>query len=65
METKSIPRDVQTRWNSTYRMLSFCVDYRAAIDRLTSLKDLRKYELDDEEWETALQLQDVLKVSVF
>ncbi|TFK81778.1 hypothetical protein K466DRAFT_453724, partial [Polyporus arcularius HHB13444] len=31
---KMLPRDVKTRWNSTYDMASECLKYRAAIDRL-------------------------------
>lgn len=59
-----MPRDVRTRWNSTYTMLDFSVKYQAAIQEFTSnLKlGLRKYELDNEEWELAEQLRDVLKV---
>ncbi|KAJ7234788.1 hypothetical protein C8J57DRAFT_1000438, partial [Mycena rebaudengoi] len=47
-----IPRDVRTRWNSTYDMLCFAERYRAVIDSITSDKTykLRQYELDDEEW---------------
>lgn len=45
-------------------MLDFSVKYQAAIQEFTSnLKlSLRKYELDNEEWELAEQLHDVLKV---
>ena len=58
-----MPRDVSTRWNSTYDMLDFAVDYCAAIDAITSARDLnlRKYELADHEWATAVQLRDTLK----
>ncbi|EIW63730.1 uncharacterized protein TRAVEDRAFT_76117, partial [Trametes versicolor FP-101664 SS1] len=37
---KAIPRDVRTRWNSTYRMLRFCLDYREAIDQMTGERKL-------------------------
>lgn len=46
-------------------MLSFALEYREAIDRLTAdrVADIRKLEVDDEEWELLKQLRDVLKVS--
>ena len=61
-----MPRDVTTRWNSTYDMLDFAVGYQSAIDSITGAKtsNLHKYELDDSEWKTAQQLQDTLKVRV-
>jgi hypothetical protein len=34
-----IPCDVTTRWNSTYDMLSFALEYRKAIDLLTADKN--------------------------
>ena len=59
-----MPRDVATQWNSTYDMLEFTIRYRSAIDDITSDKsaNLRKYELDDEEWRITMQLQNTLKV---
>jgi hypothetical protein len=58
-----MPRDVSTRWNSTFDMLDFAVKYRAAIDSITSTRDLnlRKYELADNEWAIAEQLCGTLK----
>jgi hypothetical protein len=58
-----MPRDVSTRWNSTFDMLNFAVDYRSAIDAMTANRDLslRKYELADDEWIVAENLRDILK----
>lgn len=57
-----MPRDVATRWNSTYDMLRFALEYRRAIDKMVKEKQLRAYELDDKEWETVSQLTKILKV---
>ena len=59
-----MPRDVRTRWNSTYDMLDFAVDHREAIDSITGNQKmkLRQYELSEEDWEIATKLRDVLKV---
>lgn len=64
---RMMPRDVTTRWNSTYDMLEFAVEYREGIDSITgNLKmKLRQYELSEEDWEIATKLRDVLKVSFF
>jgi hypothetical protein len=45
-------------------MLDFAVHHRSAIDDITGDKtaNLRKYELDDDEWVIALQLRNTLKV---
>ncbi|KAF8815678.1 hypothetical protein BYT27DRAFT_7004574, partial [Phlegmacium glaucopus] len=64
LDKRMMPRDVSTRWNSTYDMLKFAINYRKAIDRLTGDKNLglRQYELGDDEWEIAKQLSSLLMV---
>lgn len=59
-----MPRDVRTRWNSTYTMLSFALEYRTAVEHLTSDRknDLRQFELSDDEWVIVQELSDTLKV---
>jgi hypothetical protein len=63
LKVRMMPRDVSTRWNSTFDMLDFAIDYHAAIDAITSARDLnlRKYEVADHEWAIAVQLRDTLK----
>ena len=64
LASKIIPRDVSTRWNSTFNMLAFAVEYRKAIEKITSDRknDLRQFELSGEEWVIAEELRDILKV---
>lgn len=59
-----MPRDVTTRWNSTYDMLEFAIEYQDALDAITGDRamKLRQYEMDKEEWEIARQLSEALKV---
>jgi hypothetical protein len=59
-----MPRDVITRWNSTFDMLDFAVEHITAIDTITDDRDmkLRQYELSEDDWDMARQLRDVLKV---
>lgn len=58
-----IPRDVSTRWNSTYHLLAFAVEYRRAIRRITEDLDIvQVYKLKPAEWKLAEQLCEVLKV---
>ncbi|TFY69264.1 hypothetical protein EVJ58_g529 [Rhodofomes roseus] len=60
MAIRKLPRDVRTRWNSTFRMLEVAVEYRAAIEKMTEAQanGLRKWELDKREWTLATQLRD-------
>lgn len=66
MSVRIMPRDVSTRWNSTYEMLKFAYLYRKAIDKITGERamKLRDYELLESEWETVKQLRDSLKVRI-
>ena len=66
LKSRILPRDVVTRWNSTYYMLSFAVKYRKAIDAMTADKSLklRQFELETEEWAIAEDLVAVLLVCI-
>jgi hypothetical protein len=59
-----MPRDVTTRWNSTFDMLDFSLDYQIAINEITDECEmkLRQYELSEVEWTIVEQLCDVLWV---
>ncbi|GLB44048.1 hypothetical protein LshimejAT787_1502320 [Lyophyllum shimeji] len=59
-----IPRDVSTRWNSTFDMLNTALEYRKAVDAMTNdrANGLRDYELSRQEWKIAAQLRDVLEI---
>lgn len=61
-----MPRDVATRWNSTFDMLDFAIQYQATLQAITCNLDLdlRQYELDRDEWKNACQLRDILKVCI-
>lgn len=64
LDERVMPRDVQTRWNTTYDMVDFAYTYKDAIMNITAIRDmkLRDYEIDEDEWEIIKQLRDVLKV---
>ena len=65
LSSRMMPRDVTTRWNSTYEMLSFAYTYRAAYNEITSNRDMkmRKYELSDSDWKIVNELASVFKVN--
>jgi hypothetical protein len=64
LKSHMMPRDVPTRWNSTYDMLDFANDYQNALDIITGDRnmDLRRFEMSPGEWVVAKQLREVLKV---
>ena len=62
---RMMPRDVVTRWNSTYEMLEFALEYRKVIDEILEDREMRKYELEEEEWDLVQQLCDILEVCCF
>lgn len=59
-----MPRDVATRWNSTFDMLQFAIEYRPVLEEMTAKREhnLRKLELTEAEWESASELCEILKV---
>ena len=62
---RSIPRDVSTRWNSTFNHLAAFVELEDHIDTFTGIREhgLRQFELTKEEWACIKQLVKVLQVS--
>jgi hypothetical protein len=64
LEPRMMPRDVSTRWNSTYDMVEFATNYRAALNIMTADRDmnLRQFELSKKDWSLATELSEVLQV---
>lgn len=64
LTVRMMPRDVRTRWNSTFDMVKLALSYRDAIDKITSERSLklRKYELGENGWELVKQVRDCLRV---
>jgi len=57
-----------TRWNATCAMLDFVTsNYQPAVEALIADRsnNLRKWELDEEEWAIAKQLKNLLQVCTF
>jgi len=65
MTTQNIPYDMATRWNSTFDMLDFALEYQKAIKAMVSDPDhgLSQNAMSLQEWKIVVQLCDVLKVS--
>ncbi|KIM36076.1 hypothetical protein M413DRAFT_46004, partial [Hebeloma cylindrosporum] len=40
LNERIMPRDVSTRWNSTYDMLKFALHYRVALDAIAGERDM-------------------------
>ena len=64
LSVRKMPRDVSTRWNSTYDMLKFAFAYSDPINTITADRSMkiRQYEIKDHEWTIVEQLRDCLKV---
>lgn len=43
-------------------MLKFVLEYKEAVKRMMMEKELRRYKLDEKEWEVIAQLTEILKV---
>lgn len=61
-----LPRDVKTRWNSTYDMINAALAYRRAIHEFTldETNGLLDFVLSTEEWNILMDLRDVLLVRI-
>jgi hypothetical protein len=64
MRPQLIPRDVQTRWNSLYDMLSVAVTYKDVINAFTGDRNVgyRAYDLTNAQWTFVEDMLHVLKV---
>ncbi|TFY74982.1 hypothetical protein EWM64_g9031 [Hericium alpestre] len=64
MKERIMPQDVSTRWNSTYDMLEFALEYKCAVRAVVgnTRLSLDKYKLTAQEWSIAQQLQDLLHI---
>ncbi|KAF9060308.1 hypothetical protein BDP27DRAFT_1237031, partial [Rhodocollybia butyracea] len=63
LNVRLIPRNVATRWNSTYDMLVVARQYSAVIDGITADKKLQlcKYELSEQQWKIVDDLIHIFK----
>jgi hypothetical protein len=61
---RSLPRDVSTRWNSTFDHLAAFLEMQDYVDKFTGVREhgLRNFELTKEEWDCVKQLVKVLQV---
>ena len=64
LHERLMPHDVATRWNSTFNMLDFAIQYRTAIVAMAEARgnNLRVLEVSDE-WKIAADLHGALKVT--
>jgi hypothetical protein len=58
-------RDVDTRWSSTLLMIERLLELKEFVKKMIADNpELRKYELDDEEWSLLKEYSDILKVCI-
>jgi hypothetical protein len=58
-----IPRDVPTRWNSTFDLLLFAKQYRKAIDHVVEEhEELEELKLTRKDWKIVDELLEILEV---
>ena len=64
LKPRMMPRDMATRWNSTYDMLEFATEYRVALDTMTADHNMKlcQFELSKREWGMATELREALQV---
>jgi hypothetical protein len=62
LAVQMMPHDIVTCWNSTFNILIFALKYHEAINEISVDRDMRKYELLEEEWKLVQQLCDILAV---
>ena len=57
----TIPLDIKTRWNSTFRMLETAIYLRTPIERFLAIdRSMSQYVLTDAQWELAEVLMVIL-----
>lgn len=59
-----LPRDVRTRWNSTFDMLSVALQYRNTISRVSGhiTNNIAHLHLDEAEWDVLASVRNMLMV---
>jgi len=64
LKMKMMPWNITTRWNFSFDMLNFALDYWQAINTIINEKKmkLRQYKLLDKDWKIVRQPCDVIKV---
>lgn len=63
LKHKMLILDVKTRWNSTYWMLTRCIEFRKPFQAtLQSISSLKKFILDEIEWKKVEEITKLLNL---